>query len=74
MEITLRINSEQLDAELLENIKKMFKDKEIEITVNEIDATEYLFRSASNKKRLLTAIDDVKNNRNIVIPEQSQFQ
>lgn len=72
--MTLRINSNQLNTELLENIQNMFKDKDIEITVNEIDETEYLFRSPANKKRLLKAIDDVNHNRNIVIPEQTQFQ
>lgn len=72
--MTLRINSEQLNSELLENIKNMFRDKEIEITVNEIDETEYLFQSPENKKRLLRAIDDVESNRNIIIPDQTQFQ
>ncbi len=74
MEMTLRINSNQLNSEVLENIQNIFKDKEIEITVNEIDETEYLFRSLANKKHLHKAFDDVENNRNIVIPDQEQFQ
>ncbi len=64
--MTLRINAEQLDTELLQNIKTMFKDKEIEITVNEIDETEYLFRSPENKKRLLKAIEDVEQGKNLI--------
>ena len=74
MEMTLRIHSDQLNIELLDNIRNMFREKEIEITVNEIDETEYLLRSPENKKRLLRAIDDVENGRNIVIPDQAQFK
>ncbi|MBI3194346.1 MAG: hypothetical protein HYZ34_07770 [Ignavibacteriae bacterium] len=66
MEMTLRINSEQLNTELLDNIKNMFREKEIEITVNEIDETEYLFRSPANKKHLLKAIEDVEQGKNLI--------
>lgn len=66
MEMTLRINAEQLDSELMQNIRTMFKDKEIEITVNEVDETEYLFRSPENKKQLLKAIEDVEQGKNLI--------
>lgn len=52
----------------------MFRNKKIEITVNEIDETEYLFRSPANKERILRGIEDVENNRNIIVPDQKQFQ
>ncbi len=67
MEMTLRINSEQLNIEILDNIKRMFQEKEIEITVNEIDETEYLFRSPANKKHLLKAIEDVEQGKNLIL-------
>ncbi|MBI5214856.1 MAG: hypothetical protein HY960_03820 [Ignavibacteriae bacterium] len=66
MEMTLRMNAGQLNSELLEKIQDMFRDKEIEITVNEIDETEYLFRFSENKRRLLNAIENVELGKNLI--------
>lgn len=74
METTYRLNADELDNRFIESLKSVFKNKEIEITVTEVDDTEYLFRSKANKEHLLNAIDDIENNRNIVIPDQKQFQ
>lgn len=69
-----RMNADELDSSFLESLKAAFKSKEIEIAVYEMDETEYLLRSPENKRRLLEAIDDVNHNRNLVIPDQKQFQ
>ena len=69
-----RLNADELDSSFLASLKAAFKSKEIEIAVYEMDETEYLLRSPENKRRLLEAIDDVNHNRNIVIPDQKQFQ
>lgn len=39
-----------------------------------IDDTEYLFRSQANREHLLSVIDDVENNRNVIISDQKPFQ
>jgi antitoxin YefM len=66
MHSTYRLNANELDDKFVESLKKMFKDKEIEIAVYEVDETEYLTRSENNKKRLFEALANVNNNKNLV--------
>ncbi|MBF0541593.1 MAG: hypothetical protein HQK91_09115 [Nitrospirae bacterium] len=63
---TYRINVNELNDKFIEALKIIFKDKEIEITVQDVDETAYLLKSENNKKRLLEAISNVKNNINLV--------
>ena len=63
---TYRINANELDNKFIEALKIIFRDKEIEITVYDVDETEYLMRSEINKKRLFDAMSNVKNNINLV--------
>ena len=64
----------ELDQQFLDGLKKAFANKEIEITVSEADETDYLLRSPPNRERLLRAVADIEQNRNIVVPEQQAFQ
>ncbi len=66
MQATYRMNSNELDHRLIETLKNLFKDKEIEISVYEIDETEYLLKSQANRERLLEAIKNVNNKKNLV--------
>lgn len=61
-----RLNANDLDAEFVEGLKTLFKDKEIEIAVYEIDETDYLTRSEANKKRLLAAVKNVEQKDKLV--------
>lgn len=45
---------------------KPFKNKEIEITIHEIDETDYLTRSEANKQKLLAAIANVEQKTKLV--------
>ena len=74
MQTIYQINADELDQNLLDSIKALFKHKEIEIVISERDETAYLLRSPTNRERLLRAVRDVENNQNIVIPDQQQFQ
>lgn len=74
MQTIYQINADELDQNLLDSIKILFKNKEIEITVSERDETAYLLRSPANRERLLRAVRDVEENRNVVVPNQEQFQ
>jgi antitoxin YefM len=74
MQTIYQINADEIDESLLDSIKAQFKHKEIEIVVSERDETAYLLRSPANRERLLRAIEDVEENRNIVVPNQEQFQ
>lgn len=60
MQTIYQINANELDENLLESIKALFKNKEIEIVVTERDETAYLLRSPANREKLLRAIEDVE--------------
>ncbi|MGK7902391.1 MAG: hypothetical protein AB4352_13430 [Hormoscilla sp.] len=51
---------------LPKGLKSTFGDKEIEIIVSEVSETDYLLKSEANKKRLLQAVENVKNRTNLV--------
>ena len=74
METIYRLNADELDNKFIDSLKSVFKNKDIEITVSEIDETEYLLRSTKNKELLSKAVSDVKNKIGIVTPNQDQFQ
>ena len=65
MYTTYRLKASELDKKFIDSVKAQYRNKEIEITVNEIDETEYLLSSQKNRERLLESIDNVKNKRNL---------
>lgn len=74
-----KINANELDSSFLSALKTMFKNKEIEIAVceasqSEDDETEYLLKSPNNRERLLKAIENVANNRNLVSLNLDEIQ
>lgn len=73
MYTTYRLKVEELDNKFIEGLKVLFKNKEIEIAVYETDETDYLFQSPANRKSIIDAINDIENNKNIVVPDQEQF-
>ena len=66
MSTIYRLKANEIDRNFLEEIKATFGDKEIEIIVSGFDETEYLLKSAVNKNRLLGAIKNVRERKNIV--------
>lgn len=74
MQTRYQVNASEIDQGLLESIKAAFKDKDIEITVTEVDETEYLLRSPANSDFLLRTIEDIESNKNVIIPDQEQFR
>jgi len=74
METIYQLNADDLNEDFLEGLKASFKHKEIEIVVYERNETAYLLRSPANRSRLLEAVADVEQNRNLVTPDQEQFQ
>lgn len=82
MQSVYRLHSDELDERLLNSIKLLFEDKMIEIkitdvsrsvqngnghTAYEMDETDYLLSSSANRKRLLEAVENVKNGTNLVV-------
>jgi len=74
MQTIYQMNADDIDANLLESIKALFRHKEIEIIVMERDETEYLLSSPANREALLRAVADVEAGRNIITPDQEQFR
>jgi antitoxin YefM len=74
-----KIKAEELDNRFVRALKTLFKNKEIEIAVseasaNEDDETAYLLKSPANRERLLKALDNVSNNRNLVTVNLDEIQ
>ena len=74
MSTVYRLKASELDSNFLEQIKAIFGDKEIEISVSECDETEYLLKSEINKNKLLKAIENVKDRQNLVEVDLQDLQ
>jgi len=68
MDTLVRINADELNKTFLDFIKQSFKGKKITVHVYEdveMDETEYLLSDPIAKKRLLLAVENVRNNHNL---------
>lgn len=63
---TYHLKASELNHDFLEQIKEIFGDKEIEITISEFDETEYLLRSEVNKNRILSSVENIRNRQDLV--------
>lgn len=62
---TFTLRTDELNETLIETIKKLFVDKEIEIIVQDVQTdTDYLLKNPANKKHLLESISSLENNIN----------
>lgn len=66
MQTSYLLNAKDLDHHILDSIKILFQDKEIEIIVYDVDETAYLSRSPANQRRLLEAIENANNETNLI--------
>ncbi len=66
MQISYRLNANELDNNFLESLKAAFQNKEIEIMVYESDETNFLLQHPANRRRLLTAVENIQNRSNLV--------
>lgn len=77
METVFRLKATDLNKSFLDLLKKLFKKKTIEISVTDMveeDETEYLLKSPANREHLLKAVDDIKNNRNLIRFTAEEFE
>ena len=66
MQSSYRLKASELDEQFIAGLKAIYKDKDIEIIVYEIDETEYLLKSEANKARLMQAKANIENKTNLV--------
>jgi hypothetical protein len=61
------LKADELSSTLINAIKKTYRDREIEITVREIqDWTDYLMSSQANRAHILKAIENINAHKNLV--------
>jgi hypothetical protein len=63
---TYKLNTNELTEKLLEMIRKAFPNKEIEITVLEEDATEYLRSTPANENHINEAIRRIEGSEGLI--------
>ena len=65
-----KLRADELDQHFLDALRSQFQDREIEIAVSDaVDSTEdetaYLLRSPANRERLLRALENVAQGRDL---------
>ena len=62
MYASYRLRADEITKNFFKGIKDAYQDKEIEITVQEVeDETAYLLKSEANRRHLLKTIEDARN-------------
>lgn len=67
-----KLRADELDQRFLDTLKHQFQNRDIEIVVSEAaegaeDETAYLLRSPANRDRLLRAIENVAEGKNLEV-------
>ena len=66
MVTTYRLNANELSIDVLNAIRLLFKDKDIEISVSDaIDETEYLLASPANKESIMASIKQLEEGNGV---------
>jgi antitoxin YefM len=73
---TFQINETELDNNFVEALKSMFKNRNLTLTIeaDEVDTTEYLLSNSFNKDRLLKAVENAKQRKNLVKIDLEQLK
>jgi len=77
MQTTYKLNADELDDDFLLALKTLFKHKQIEIVVNELeteDETAYLLHNPVNRQRLIEALENVEQHRDLVMIDVDSLQ
>ncbi len=67
METTIKINTDLLNMDILESIKKMFPHKTVEITIQPSDDTDYILGDPAYAKELQDRIQEYERKKETII-------
>ncbi len=66
METTIRIHIDDLNANIIDGIKKMFAKKTVEITIQAADTTEYILDNPAYTQELLERIEEYNKKQKVI--------
>jgi len=66
METIIRINTDNLTSEIIDGIKKLFPHKNIEITIQPADETEYILNDENYASELEDRIDEYNRKKETI--------
>jgi len=63
---TYRLRADEINDAFLKTIQSNYMNKEIEITIQEVeDETEYLLKSETNRRHLLRGIEEIRSGESL---------
>ena len=66
METTIRINTDMLNADIVEGIKRMFPHKTVDIIIQPADATDYILSNPAYAKELKERIAEYEAKKQVI--------
>ncbi|MBS4064662.1 MAG: hypothetical protein KGZ74_08885 [Chitinophagaceae bacterium] len=73
METTIRINTDHLNNDVIEAIRKMFPHKIVEITIQPADETDYITSNPAYASELQERIEEYKTKQNGIILKEDEL-
>jgi hypothetical protein len=73
METIIRINTDNLNIDILEGIKKMFPHKVVEITVQPADETEYILSDPMYASELAERIEEYNSRKQTIQVKENEL-
>ena len=69
MDTLVRLNADEINASLIEFIKKSFKGKKIAVHIyeDEMDETDYLLSDPIHKGKLLKTLGEINSNEGLAV-------
>ena len=67
METIFHLNSSEIDSKFWKVVKQLFENKDVEISIKTTDdETDFLLSDPATKQKLIKAIKNVEENKNLV--------
>ena len=73
METTIRINTDLLNDEILEGIKKMFPHKTVDIIIQAADETEFILSNPAYATELLERVKSYESKKEVIAVKASDL-